>query len=189
MGVKLYPNSRLVNRIETLILPLDWTSFLSSAEAQLTGATTPSIPTYDTAVAAYILGGSQVGTGTTANIFWVIITLPTVYIPGTNLTVSMDDIYVLAGDAVIVAATLDLEAFPYDSTNGDFSNADINATVAQAIAAAFATDSFTLTGTNLTAEQQILLRFTSSVQITSAGGAGTGRNGFNFPRITYTGRI
>jgi len=173
---------------ETLILPLLLGDMFTSGEAQLSGATVPSVPTYDTAVALYPLCGVQTGTGTLAEIWWTIVTLPTLYIAATNLTLRIDDIYVLAGDAVIVAATMDLEAFPYDATNGDFSNTDINATVAQAIITTFATDAFTLTGTSLTANQPILLRFTSSIQITSAGGVGTGRIGWNFPRLSYSSK-
>lgn len=176
---------------ETLVMPLLWGDMLTSGEAQLSGATVPAIPTYDTAVAAAFNTSVQTGTGTKADIWWTIVTVPSTYLPGSNLTLRIDDIYTLGGDAVIVVGgtTIDLEAFPYDSTNGDFSNADIVATAAQAIGAAWATDAFTLTGTGLTPGLTILLRFTGSVQITSAGGAGTGQNSFNYPRLAYTGRV
>lgn len=173
---------------ETLILPLSLGDMFTSGEAQLSGATVPSVPTWDTGATGNPLCGLQTGTGTLANIWWVVVTLPSLYIAATNLTLSIDDIYTLGGDAVIVAATMDAEVFPYDSVNGDFSNTDINATVAQAIATAFATDAFTLTGTNLTANQPLLIRFTSSIQITSAGAAGTGQIGWNFPRLSYSSK-
>ena len=174
---------------ETLIHPLQWGDMFTSGEVQLSGATIPDIPTYDTAVAVYPRCGTQTGTGTSTDIWWTIATIPSVYLAASNLTLRMDGIYVLAGDAVLVAATLDAEVFPYDSTNGDFSNADVNATAAQALGLAFATEAFTITGATLTAGQPLLIRFTSVIQITSAGAAGTGRNGFNYPRLAYTGRI
>lgn len=187
-GVTFFPARRREMGAETIILPLNWASMFSAGEVPLSGATIPAIPAYDTGVAVYPLCTLQTGTGTSTDIWWTIIILPTIYLDATNLTLMMDGIYVLGGDAVLVAATLDLEAFPYDSVNGDFSNADINATAAQALATAFATESFTLTGTTLTAGQAILLRFTSVINITSAGGAGTGRNGFNFPRLSFSGK-
>lgn len=189
MGVRIVPfRRRQLVGAETLVLPLLLGDMFTSGEAQLSGATVPSVPTYDTAVALYPLCGVQTGTGTLANIWWTIVTLPSLYIAATNLTLRIDDIYALTGDAVIVAATMDVEVFPYDSTNGDFSNTDINATAAQAIITTLATDAFTLTGTNLTANQPILIRFTSSIQITSAGGAGTGQIGWNFPRLSYSSK-
>lgn len=188
-GVRFIPRRRAQVGAETIILPLQWASMFTSGEVQLSGATVPAIPTYDTAVNVYPLCTSQVGAGTSADVWWTIAVLPTTYLAAIDLTLSIDGIYVLGGDAVLVAATIDLEAFPYDSTNGDFSNADINATAAQALGVAFATEAFTLTGTNLTAGQPVLLRFTSSIEITSVGGAGTGQNGFNFPRLSYSGKI
>lgn len=174
---------------ETLILPLLWGDMFTAGEAQLSGATVPDIPAYDTGVAVYPRCSTQTGTGTSTDIWWTIATVPSWYLAATNQTLRVDGIYVLTGDAVLVAATLDAEVFPYDSTNGDFSNTDINATAAQALGLAFATESFTLTGTTLTPGQQLLIRFTSVINITSAGAAGTGRNGFNYPRLAYTARI
>lgn len=187
-GVTFIPPRRRAFGAETITIPLLWGAMFSAGEAPLSGATIPAIPAYDTGVAVYPLCTSQVGTGTSTDIWWTIVTLPTTYLAATNLTFMMDGIYVLGGDAVLVVATLDLEAFPYDSTNGDFSNADICATAAQALGLAFATESFTLTGTSLSAGQPVLLRFTSVIQITSAGGAGTGQNGFNFPRLSFSGK-
>lgn len=187
-GVTFIPERRRQFGAETIILPLHWSEMWSSGEVPLSGATIPAIPTYDTAVNVYPLCTLQTGTGTSTDIWWGIVLLPITYKAATDLTFKMDGIYVLGGDAVLVAATLDLEAFPYDSTNGDFSNADICATAAQALGLAFATESFTLTGTTLVTGTPILLRFTSVIQITSAGAAGTGRNGFNFPRLEFTGK-
>lgn len=188
-GVKTWPwRRRQEVGAETLVLPLQWGDMFTSGEVQLSGATIPAIPTYDTAATGYPLCTVQTGTGSSSDIWWIITTLPSLYVAATNLTLSIDDIYLLTGDAVLVAATIDLEAFPYDATNGDFSNTDVVATAAQAIGVAFATDAFTLTGTNLTANQPILLRFTSLINITSAGAAGTGRNGFNFPRLSYSSK-
>ena len=171
-GVTFIPGRRLQQRgAETIILPLSWGGMFSAGEVPLSGATIPAIPAYDTAVTVYPLCTTQTGTGTSTDIWWTIVILPSIYLAAIDLTLMMDGIYLLTGDAVLVAATLDLEAFPYDSVNGDFSNTDINATAAQALATAFATESFTLTGTNLTAGQPILLRFTSVINITSAGAA------------------
>lgn len=187
-GVTFIPPRRRAFGAETITIPLLWGAMWSAGEVPLSGATIPAIPTYDTAVNVYPLCTQQVGTGSSTDIWWTIVTLPTTYLAATNLTFMMDGIYVLGGDAVLVAATLDLEAFPYDSVNGDFSNADIVATAAQALGLAFATESFTLTGATLTAGIQMLLRFTSVINITSAGAAGTGRNGFNFPRLSFSGK-
>lgn len=187
-GVTFIPARRRQLGAETIVLPLSWAAMFDSAETPLSGATIPAIPTYDTAANVYPLCTLQTGTGTSTDIWWGIIVLPVTYIAATNLTFMLDGIYVLGGDAVLVAATIDLEAFPYDSVNGDFSNADICATAAQALGAAFATESFTLTGTSLVTGTPILLRFTSVINITSAGGVGTGLNGFNFPRLQFTGK-
>lgn len=187
-GVTFIPSRRVQLGAETIVLPLSWGAMFSAGEVPLSGATIPAIPAYDTGVAVYPLCTLQTGTGTSTDLWWTIVILPTTYLAATNLTLMMDGIYVLGGDAVLVAATLDVEAFPYDSVNGDFSNADIVATAAQALGVAFATESFTLTGTSLSAGQPVLLRFTSVINITSAGGAGTGRNGFNFPRLSFSGK-
>jgi len=188
MGVTMIPPRRVRQGLETLLLPLNWAEMFDSAETPLSGATVPAIPTYDTAENVYPLCTQQTGTGSSTDVWWMIVTLPITYLGATNLTFKIDGIYTLGGDAVLVAATIDLEAFPYDSANGDFSNADICATVAQALGSSFGTESFTLTGTGLVAETPILLRFTSVIDITSGGGLGTGQNGFNFPRLEFTGR-
>lgn len=186
--IRFIPKSRIGDLTETLILPLPWGDMRDDAENPLTAATFPKIPPYDTQATGSFDCNTQTGTGTTADIWWLLVVLPRTYLAVTDLTVKFDDKYTLGGDAVLVAATLDVEAFPYDSTNGDFSNTDICATAAQSIATSFATDSFTLTGTTLTPLTTILIRFTSSIQITSGGGAGTGVNTFNFPRIEFSGK-
>jgi len=172
----------------TAYLPLPWGDMRDASENPLTAATYPSVIPYDTQATGNPLCELQSNTGTKTNIWWIIVTIPYSYVAASNLTLKFDGSYTLGGDGVLVASTLDVEAFPYDSTNGDFSNADICATVAQSLATSFATKSFTLTGTTVTPGIYILIRFTSVVQITSAGGAGTGRNGFNFPRVEYRAR-
>jgi len=188
MGVTMIPPRRVRQGVETIVMPLSWAEMFDSAEAPLSGATVPAIPTYDTAETGYPAGSVQTGTGSSTDVWWTIITLPVTYLDATDLTFKIDGIYVLSGDAVLVAATIDVEAFPYDSANGDFSNADICATAAQNLENSFGTKSFSLTGSGLVAQTPILLRFTSVIDITSAGGAGTGYNGFNFPRLEFTGR-
>lgn len=188
MGVRNYPTTRSFAATETLYLPLGWGDARDDAENPLTAATFPKVPTYDTATTGSFDCNTQTGTGTTTDVWWLVVILPRTYLAASNVTLKVDDKYTLGGDAVAVAVTVDLEAFPYDSTNGDYSNTDICATDAQAITTSFATDSFTLTGTTLTPGTSILLRFTSSIQITSGGGGGTGANTFNFPRIEFTGR-
>lgn len=185
MGIHYY--GRNVGLV-TDYLPLQWGDMWTSAELTLGAATNPLIPTYDTAATGDFDCAVQTGAGTLAHVWWTVVRIPGSYVAASNLTLKIDDIYTLGGDAVLVAATIDAEVFNYDSTNGDFSNADICATAAQSIANAYATDSFTLTGTNLTAGGELLVRFTSSIQITSAGAGGTGNNSFNNPRIEYSAR-
>ncbi len=188
MGIEYIPGRRTPQGGETLYLPLEWGNMRDASENPLSATTYPKVPVYDTAVTGTFDCATQTGTGTTANIWWVVITVPKTYVAASNLTLKIDGEYVFTGDSVAVAITVDVEAFPYDSTNGDFSNTDICATAAQTLTSAFGTKSFTLTGTTITVGTQILLRFTSSIQITSGGGAGTGKNTFNFPRIEYTGK-
>lgn len=188
MAIRYYPDARLRRKSETLYLPLSWGEMYADGETQLSGTTLPIIPAYDTAVDVDFDCDTQTNDGTKTDIWWTIVRLPKTYIAGSNLTLKFDGKYTLGGDAVLVAATLDVEAFYYDSTNGDFSNTDACDTAAQGLATSYATESFTITGTNLTAGLEILFRFTSVIQITSAGGAGTGMNSFNNPRIEFTGR-
>ncbi len=178
MGLRVVSSARKV-------IDLFWGAMRASTEAPLDSTTAPAVPTYDTAVNIPFRAGIQTGAGTLANIWWAIVVVPEDYVDTANLFLRVDGLYALTGDAVLVAATIDAEVFPYDSVNGDFSNTDICATAAQALATAFATEEFTLTGTSLTRGIPLLIRFTSSIQITSAGGAGTGRNSFAFPRLEY----
>lgn len=187
MGITYTPAARAPGIQETLLIPLEWGCMWDDAEAPLGTATLPLVPAYDTGVAVDFDCDTQTNDGTKTDIWWTIITVPENYIDATNLTVKLDGKYTLGGDGVSVAHTLDVEAFPYDSTNGDYSNSDICATGAQALATSIATESFTLTGTTITAATTILIRFTSVNQITSSGGSGTGMNSFNFPRVEYTG--
>ena len=190
MGVTYIPRSRTYGgfKAETLVLPLSWGNMWDDAEACLAAGTLPIVPAYDTGVADDFHCDTQTNDGTKTDIWWTIIVTPSTYFAATNLTLKVDGMYALGGDAVMVAATLDAEAFPYDSTNGDYSNTDICATAAQDLATSYATESFTLTGTTVTAGLSILIRLTSVIQITSAGGAGTGMNSFNFPRLEFTGK-
>lgn len=188
MGITHTPTRRERGAQETLIMPLKWGSMFYSNEAPLSAGTYPKVPAYDTVENADFDCTTQTGTGSLSDIWWTIITLPKRYIDATNLTVKIDSKYTLSGTPTVNASTIDIEAFPYDSTNGDFSNADVCATTAQALAATYATESFTITGTTLTSLTQVLLRFTSAVDITQDGG-GTDSilNSFNFPRVEYTG--
>lgn len=189
MGIRHIPESRIYGQSgETLVLPLEWGRMYDDAENPLSGSTLPIVPAYDTAVDVDFDCDTQTNDGTKTDIWWTIIVLPTTYVDATSPTVNIDGKYTLGGDAVLVTSTIDVEAFPYDSTNGDYSNTDICATAAQDLATSIATETFTLTGTSLTDGTSILIRFTSVIQITSAGGAGTGMNSFNFARVEYTGK-
>lgn len=188
MTIKHIPGSRVQDQgSESITVILPWGDMRDSAEIPLTSATYPKVPTYDTGVTSGFDLQTQTNAGTTTNIWWLIWLIPATYLAATDLTLKIDGKYTLGGDAVKVASTIDLEAFPYDATNGDYSNTDICATVAQALTTAFATLSFTLTGSAQTPGVSLLLRFTSVIQITSAGGAGTGYDTVNFPRIAFTG--
>lgn len=189
MSVTCYPPSRLMGSgTETLVLPLSWGDMREAAENPLIAATYPGIPTYDTAANLLFALQLRTNTGSHTNLWWLVVVLPRTYLAATDLTLKIDGLYVLGGDGVKVASTIDVEAFPYDSVNGDFSNADICATAATTLTNAVSTLSFTLTGATLTPLTPILIRFTSVINITSAGGAGTGQNSINFPRIEFSGR-
>ena len=183
-GVKYWPRSRMYGGVksETLVLPLSWGAMWDANEAPLATGTYPKIPAYDTAENLSFVCETQSGNGTTTNIWWAIIVLPETYVDATNLILKIDGKYTTTGTA---ACTIDLEAFPYDSTNGDFSNTDICATTVQSLTTSFATESFTLTGTTLTAKDTILLRLTSEVV---ESGGGDVYNSFNFPRVEFTGK-
>lgn len=187
MTIRFIPKSRLGDLTETLILPLLWGDMRDDAENPLTAATFPKVPTYDTVVTGSFDCNTQTNTGTTTDVWWLIVTILRTYLSVTDMTLKIDGKYVLGGDSVVVAATIDCEVFPYDSTNGDFSNADICSAI-NSLANAFGTESFTLTGTTLTPLIPMLIRFTSVINITSAGGAGTAYNTFNFPRLEFSGR-
>lgn len=166
-------------------------AFVDDTEVLIGLATAPKNPTYDTAKTSNFTCDTQTNAGTTANIFWGIVRLPSGYLPGSNISVLVTAITTLGGDAVLVAGgtTIDLEAFLYSATLGDYDSADIQATAAIAVTAAIGVKTFTITGTTLAAGDSILLRFTSSVQITSAGGAGTGANGFANFKYSCTNKV
>jgi hypothetical protein len=189
MGITYLPSSRVQGMAnETVTMPLPFEYMRDDAEIPLTGATLPAVPTYDTANNLMYLCGVQTGAGNTTDIFWGVYMIPKTYVPGTDLTLKIDAICVLGGDAVIaITDVVDVEVFPYDAVAGDFSNADIYAGAAVVITAALGTKSFVLAGAGLVANTPLLIRFTSVASITSAGGFGTGLNEFNFARLEFTG--
>ncbi len=187
--IKYYPESRATIAAATGYAELDFCAMRDASENPLTASTYPKIPAYDTATTGSFDTATQTNAGTTTNIWWLKWTVPQDYLSASDLTLKIDGKYVLGGDAVMVAATIDAEVFPYDSTNGDYSNTDICATAANTLATSFGTESFTLTGTSVTPGTTLLIRLTSVIQITSAGGAGTGYDTFNFARVEYSKRI
>ncbi len=174
---------------KTFEIPIE--AMVDDTEVLIGAATAPKNPTYDTAKTSNFRCDTQTNAGTTANIFWGVIRLPSGYLPGSDISVLLTALTTLGGDAVLVAGgtTVDLEAFLYSATAGDYNSADIQATAAIAVTATIGVKTFTITGTTLAAGDSILLRFTSSVQITSAGGAGTGLNGFANFKYTATCRV